>query len=324
MKLRNFGLFTLFLYMTLLSVHSLEATDLPDTVYLHDGWTFGPPAKPARFPATVPGVVQQDFIRLGVLPDPGWGTNEDSVQWAGEHDWTYRLVFKLTDEQLKSCNSILEFQGLDTYAEVKLNGREILRSENMFVGHRVPVQGLLQKENELLVAFTSPLKAALLAYEKSGVDYPADNDHGHPRLSVYTRKAPYHYGWDWGERLITIGIWRPVLLHLQGDLAFEEQPEVTCRLNPLACDKAEVAVNVTLRNNTPRAKKIQIGCTLFAPDGILFIKAVNPLSAGVLFPITPSLSMFIDRSFGCPPAGVSPTFTVQRSSCMMRKVNLWD
>lgn len=54
MKLRNFGLFTLFLYMTLLSVHSLEAKDLPDTVYLHDGWTFGPPAKPARFPATVP------------------------------------------------------------------------------------------------------------------------------------------------------------------------------------------------------------------------------------------------------------------------------
>lgn len=278
MKLRNFGLFTLFLYMTLLSVHSLEATDLPDTVYLHDGWTFGPPAKPARFPATVPGVVQQDFIRLGVLPDPGWGTNEDSVQWAGEHDWTYRLVFKLTDEQLKSRNSILEFQGLDTYAEVKLNGREILRSENMFVGHRVPVQGLLQKENELLVAFTSPLKAALPAYEKSGVDYPADNDHGHPRLSVYTRKAPYHYGWDWGERLITIGIWRPVLLHLQGDLAFEEQPEVTCRLNPLACDKAEVAVNVTLRNNTSRTKKIQIGCTLFAPDGHIVHQSRKPVA----------------------------------------------
>ena len=77
------------------------------------------------------------------------------------------------------------------------------------------------------VRFRSPLTAALPLYEAAGINYPADNDHAEKHLSVFTRKAPYHYGWDWGERMITIGIWRPVRVLLRGATFFAERPVVT-------------------------------------------------------------------------------------------------
>lgn len=66
--------------------------------------------------------------------------------------------------------------------------------------------------NRLLVRFRSPVKEVLPQLQTNGFDYPASNDHSPWRTSVYTRKAPYSYGWDWGIRLATCGIWRPVRL----------------------------------------------------------------------------------------------------------------
>lgn len=83
----------------------------------------------------------------------------------------------------------------------------------MFVGYAVPVKQVLRKgENLLHVYFHSPIKQTLPQWSSNGFNYPADNDHHEKRLSVFTRKAPYSYGWDWGIRMVTSGIWRPVTL----------------------------------------------------------------------------------------------------------------
>lgn len=83
----------------------------------------------------------------------------------------------------------------------------------MFVGHAVPVKDVLRAgENRLSVYFHSPIKQTLPQWASNGFDYPADNDHFEQHLSVFTRKAPYSYGWDWGIRMVTCGIWRPVTL----------------------------------------------------------------------------------------------------------------
>ena len=83
----------------------------------------------------------------------------------------------------------------------------------MFVGHKIEVKQVLRKGvNQLLVRFRSPVKEVLPQLQTNGFDYPASNDHSPWRTSVYTRKAPYSYGWDWGIRLATCGIWRPVRL----------------------------------------------------------------------------------------------------------------
>ena len=198
-----------------------------DTLTLSRGWTFSEHGRGETYPATVPGVVQQDLIRLGKLPDPYYRLAEDSIQWVGERDWDYICTFTLSPEQLQHPSIPLLFEGLDTYASVYLNGTKLLEAENMFVAHEVDIRPYAQASNRLEVRFRSPLKAALPLYEAAGINYPADNDHAEKHLSVFTRKAPYHYGWDWGERMITIGIWRPVRVLLRGATFFGERPVVS-------------------------------------------------------------------------------------------------
>ena len=157
--------------------------------------------------------VHQDLISHNKLPNPFYGMNEQKVQWVENEDWVYKTTFNVTDEQLSRDAALLILEGLDTYADIYLNGSLLERTDNMFVGYTLPVKEVLRKgENHLQILFHSPVKQTLPQWETNGFDYPADNDHSDKRVSIYSRKAPYSYGWDWGIRLVTSGIWRPVTL----------------------------------------------------------------------------------------------------------------
>ena len=180
---------------------------------LHTNWTFCQVGDTLWSDAKVPGTVHQDLLNHNRIPNPFYGMNEEAVQWVENEDWMYRTSFVVDEQQLSRDAAVLEMDGLDTYADVFLNGALILRSDNMFVGHKIEVKPVLRKGvNRLLVRFRSPVKEVLPQLQTNGFDYPASNDHSPWRTSVYTRKAPYSYGWDWGIRLATCGIWRPVRL----------------------------------------------------------------------------------------------------------------
>ena len=175
------------------------------------------------YEAEVPGSVQHDLVRLGILPDPFYGTNEAEVQWVEEENWDFKKTFTLTSDQLQYDAALLFLEGLDTHADVFLNGSRILRSENMFLGHKIPVKSLLKEgENKLYIRFYSPIAMMMPARASFGVDYPAGNDHREEKLSVYNRKAPYHFGWDWGIRIVQMGIWKPLSMIFYNDARIED------------------------------------------------------------------------------------------------------
>ncbi|MDE6077507.1 MAG: glycoside hydrolase family 2 protein, partial [Muribaculaceae bacterium] len=106
-----------------------------------------------------------------------------------------------------------------TYADVYLNHQCILKSDNMHRTYRCDVKGILKDgENLLEVYFNSPIKVDLPKYDKydytfnTGPDQSQQGGLFNKTLSIFARKAGYHYGWDWGPRLVTSGIWRPVEL----------------------------------------------------------------------------------------------------------------
>ncbi|MDO5664420.1 MAG: glycoside hydrolase family 2 protein [Bacteroidia bacterium] len=184
-----------------------------ETISLNHGWQFSQTDKNEWYNAEVPGSVQRDLVRHKVLPDPFYGTNEKLIQWVEDKNWDFRKTFTITAEQLKHDDVIIFFEGLDTHADVFLNGSRILRSENMFVGHKISVKNILKEgENSLYIRFYSPIQSMMPTRLTVGYDYPAGNDHRDEKLSVYNRKAPYHFGWDWGIRIVQMGIWKPVLL----------------------------------------------------------------------------------------------------------------
>ena len=225
-----------------------SAYQKPQVCTLHSDWTFCQVGDTLWSDAKVPGTIHQDLLNHNRIPNPFYGMNEEAVQWVENEDWMYRTSFVVTEEQLNRDAAVLELDGLDTYADVFLNGALILRSDNMFVGHKVPVKSVLRKgENRLLIRFRSAVKEALPQWETNGFDYPADNDHSSKRVSIYTRKAPYSYGWDWGIRLATCGIWRSVRL-VFSDVARIEDYYV--RQASVSASKADVDNRLEITNVT--------------------------------------------------------------------------
>ncbi|KAI2616337.1 glycoside hydrolase family 2 protein [Hypoxylon sp. NC1633] len=162
---------------------------------------------------TVPSQVHMDLLANNKIPDPFIDLNELAARWIAEKDWTYRLQFK------KPVGSVVDglattdivFEGLDTFAAVLLNGTEILKSDNMFLSHRVDVSNLLREDNVLEIKFDS----AMLR----GRELVQEHSHEHTFYvrqtevsRVPVRKAQYNWGWDWGPILMTAGPWRPVYL----------------------------------------------------------------------------------------------------------------
>lgn len=185
----------------------------PVSISLNDGWQFSESGKNEWRDAHVPGSVQSDLIRHKVLPNPFYGTNEEKIQWVENLNWDYKKTFTVTTQQLAHDDALIFFEGLDTHADVFVNGSRILRSENMFVGHKISVKNVLKEgDNSLYIRFYSPVQSLMPARLTAGYDYPAGNDHRDEKLSVYNRKAPYHFGWDWGIRIVQMGIWKPITL----------------------------------------------------------------------------------------------------------------
>lgn len=243
-----------------------SAYQKPQVCTLHSDWTFCQVGDTLWSDAKVPGTIHQDLLNHNRIPNPFYGMNEEAVQWVENEDWMYRTSFVVTEEQLNRDAAVLELDGLDTYADVFLNGALILRSDNMFVGHKVPVKSVLRKgENRLLIRFRSAVKEALPQWETNGFDYPADNDHSSKRVSIYTRKAPYSYGWDWGIRLATCGIWRPVRL-VFSDVARIEDYYV--RQASVSASKADVDNRLEITNVTsqPVSALLKVAYHYYAND----------------------------------------------------------
>jgi beta-mannosidase len=110
----------------------------------------------------------------------------------------------------------LVFEGLDTFADVYVNDQAVLHTDNMFRRWRLPAKGLLKAgPNTLRVVFHSPVelmipKVKALPYQLPSVTSHNTGNEENVATAPYTRKADYQFGWDWGPRYVTEGIWQPI------------------------------------------------------------------------------------------------------------------
>ena len=212
-----------FLLLVSLAAVPLEAAE-PTSRNLDADWQFravanidNPDVKEWH-PAQVPGVVQTDLLNNKLIPDPFAKDNEFHLQWIGLADWEYQTTFQIDTATLTHDHVDLVFAGLDTFADVYLNDHAILQSDNMFRRWRVPAKSDLRAgSNTLRIVFHSAVEK-MIPYVKS-LPYvlPSISTHNYGNeeniaTAPYTRKAPYNYGWDWGPRYMTEGIWQPIRL----------------------------------------------------------------------------------------------------------------
>ncbi|OHX65018.1 beta-mannosidase [Flammeovirga pacifica] len=222
---------------------------------LDTDWTFKQANKEKWYPATVPGVVHTDLFDNQLIEDPFYRENEKKLQWIEEEDWVYKTTFD-APEDIKENHFSLQLEGLDTYADVRLNGKTILSTDNMFVGYEKEISSLIQqKGNTLEVYFHSPIKVTKPLREKAGFEYPADNDARAEKFSIYSRKAPYSFGWDWGPRFVTSGIWRPINIITWNKAKIED---VHIQQKSLNDDLAELSTSITIQSTKSRKVKVRL------------------------------------------------------------------
>jgi beta-mannosidase len=206
-------------------------------------------------PARVPGCIHTDLMAAGRIPDPFHAFHEKDVQWVADADWVYRRQFDC-DDALLACRRVeLVCDGLNTVADVYLNGERIGDADNMFIQWRWDVKPLLKpRDNELLILLHSPVRAAEARADADPTPLPR----GHNGHSAYVRKAQYQSGWDWGPVLNTSGICRAIRLEgcdasrvvdvsTRTDWSVPDRPVVHVDVEVLAtdADTAHVAVELT-------------------------------------------------------------------------------
>ena len=212
----------------LLSIVALSAKSSVISKEINYGWQFKEARLNNWYNAKVPGVVHLDLISNKIIEDPFFRLNERAVQWVDKEDWVYETELKDVDSIWSCNNQRLRFMGLDTYADAYLNDKLILKADNMFREWNVDVKGILKSDKNILkVYFHSPIKVDLPKWEKLPYHLKANNDQSQNggmldrQVSIFARKAGYHYGWDWGPRLVTSGIWRTIYLQGWNDAKIE-------------------------------------------------------------------------------------------------------
>lgn len=239
----------------LFATFSLSAEEL--RLPVHSGWQFKQADKTEWLPAQVPGTVHTDLLANGLIEDPFYRMNEKDQQWIERKDWEYQTIFTVGSDIITKDKIVLDFQGLDTYADVYVNDSLIMEANNMFRNWQVDVTEIVHRgENELHIYFHSPIKKTEPIYDSVRYTIPvSSNDHADKKLSIFSRKAPYHFGWDWGPRFVTSGIWRPIVLRAwdratMEDLAIEQKM--------LTEGSAEMLVHVQYMVTKPFVGEIEI------------------------------------------------------------------
>lgn len=224
-------LFALFFIQILINAQSSQRN------LSSEKWQFKNAKENNWLTASVPGTVHLDLMDHQLIPDPYKDENEKKVQWVENENWDYQTVFKVSAKELQNQNAELVFHGLDTFSEIYLNGKLLKKTDNMFRTWKIPVKDELKVGNNTLqIKFKSSVNVGKDLAKKVPFTMPET-----PRSFV--RKAQYQFGWDWGARLVTAGIWKDVKLNFWNHAKLEN---VKIEQKSLTKQKADLVIHAEI------------------------------------------------------------------------------
>lgn len=220
-----------------------------EKVSLHQDWKFRQVGKQAWLPATVPGTVHTDLLANKKIEDPFFESNELALQWIDTLSWEYQTEFNYSPSKVHS-KIYLHFEGLDTYASVYFNDSPIGKADNMFRSWKFDVSDKIKAgKNSLRIIFEPASTIGKAEAKKLNYILPGDE-------KVFTRKAAYHYGWDWGPRFVTCGIWKPISLIIESSNTIADHHQFV--INEITDKEAKASLKSALRLSSPTTVKISV------------------------------------------------------------------
>lgn len=265
-----------------------------DTAAGHASWTVTNGNKSIYIPATVPGGIYSDLMANNVIGDILYRFNDVSTRWVAYDTWNYTGVFYVNDEQHVKTSANLVFLGLDTFAQINLNGHYVGYAENMFNRHIYPVAKYLQSgHNELTIAFASPIAVA----KKLSTQYfvapgcVPDEYNGECHANQI-RKMQASFSWDWGPAFPSVGIWKSVSLEFTNDPVIRD---VTTHLSEHSDSTWRLNVSVYIDNPSLISNGGQLEVELIAEKGVI-MKAVRSIDSSESESVRKSIIMNIPKN----------------------------
>lgn len=260
--------------------------------------------------ATVPGGTYTDLLAAGQIPDPFFGENEKKVQWVADHDWEYCQEFLVSEEMISQDRVELVCEGLDTLAEITLNGQPLAQTNNMFRTYRWDVRDRLWDGiNTVTIVFRSPV--AYIDARQKERKLPTLMNGGMAHL----RKVQSHFGWDWGPRLPSSGIWRDVRLEgfstaRLGDVHLQQQH-----------DHGNVSLTATVNVESWSAEQPTLQLRLIHPNGkIQFVEADTNGSEPVCLTLhVDSPQLWWPNGFGSQPLYQAEVALINNGRCLEQR-----
>ena len=186
--------------------------------------------------ALVPGCVHTDLFSLDEM---FYEKNSENCRFVENQQWKYCRFFEVP---VIAKKPILIFEGLDTYCEIFLNGICVGTADNMFIPHRFAVEGILRQGNNYLeVLFLSPVKA-VEGKEKLIGAFTTER--------LHSRRMQCTYGWDWVDRFVTCGIFRPVYIVFEESMILDSVYVITNSVDEYS---AQIKIKETFSN-------FELGC----------------------------------------------------------------
>ncbi len=245
----NLKYFPLLIVVGFLLNSCAKKEDLPKFSEIHQNWEFRRQTGDTIWrSANIPGNVFSDLLHHDMIKNPFIGTNELNVQWVSKEHWEYQTTFELDSETLKKQHIELTFEGLDTYATIYLNDSLIGTSNNAFRTRIYNIKELAKKQNRLKLLFFPTKQQEII--ERYKVDYELSSE-----SRIFTRKAQFQYGWDWGPKLNTSGIWKPVTLKAWDDVMLGD---IYIKQDSLVNDVAYLTAEYTITADTEKKVRLEI------------------------------------------------------------------
>jgi beta-mannosidase len=231
----------------------------------------------AAIAAVVPGDIHADLERAGKIPPIYYGLNSQNVGWVAGMEWWYRKTFATPiawrDKTVRLC-----FDAVDNKADVWLNDRSLGRHEGQFTPFEFDVTGLLRgQEENVLTVLIHPAPAEVRNSIAAGTgEWPVMQA---MRQAYPFWKCMTNAGWDWGAKIITIGIWKDVWLIASEGVSLSS-PIVLPQLTP-PYDRATLRIGLKLRSDKsrPATVRYRVRC-LTAPDTPTFAIQRASLASG--------------------------------------------
>jgi len=155
--------------------------------------------------ATVPGGVHMDLFRAGLIDNPYYDQNSRACEWIESRWWMYET--ELSIDVNRGNKRYLVFDGLDYGCEVFINDKSMGEHENMFTEMRIDITDIAEETVNLKVVFH---------------EVPNELGQYGATSETFTQKSRFGYGWDFGVRLVNIGIWRPVWIEYINEVRISE------------------------------------------------------------------------------------------------------